>query len=76
MTAATLIKKLQQLPPETRVVVAGYEDGFNDIEMLKQLHLKLNAKSEWYYGQHEKSDTENGVVAIALLGKNKLTQEG
>jgi len=70
MTAPELIEKLKELPSDMRIVVAGYEGGFNDIEKLKEIPLVLNAHEEWYYGAHEKSEIDDGVKAIVLLGRN------
>jgi len=36
MTASELIILLQKFPPETKIVVRGYEDGYNDIIELRQ----------------------------------------
>ncbi len=77
MTAGELIRKLKQIHPETRIVVAGYESGFNDIATLKQINLKLNASDKWYYGQHrEEDDFENAISGVALIGENKLAKDG
>jgi hypothetical protein len=35
MTASELIKLLQEFPPDTKIVVRGYEDGYNDIIKLR-----------------------------------------
>jgi hypothetical protein len=66
MIISELIEKLKKLPPDMRIVIAGYESGFNDIQELKSLVINLDKKDEWYYGAHEES--ESGVNAIALLG--------
>jgi hypothetical protein len=39
MTADELIRQLQKLPPETPVLVEGYETGFDDIESLKSVDV-------------------------------------
>ncbi len=39
MTAKELINLLQELPSEIKVVVRGYEDGYNDIQQLNTLRL-------------------------------------
>ncbi len=36
MTAQELIRHLQTLPPNTAVVMGGYEDGYNNILQLNQ----------------------------------------
>jgi len=73
MTVFELIEKLKKLPPDTRIVVAGYESGFNDIQALKSVLIKLDQKDEWYYGAHEES--EIGINAIAILGENHNREE-
>lgn len=76
MTAAELIEQLQKLPPEIRVLVEGYEDGYDDIDEIKHLGVKLNYHEHWYYGAHEKSDDADAVKAVALTGKNKNAKDG
>jgi len=39
MNAKKLIELLQNLPPEQKVVIRGYEDGFNDIKELRGVRL-------------------------------------
>jgi hypothetical protein len=74
ITIKELIEKLQQFPPETRVVVAGYEDGFNDIAWVDGLDIALNVHTEDYYGAHENAEDAKGrfevVSAVALRGYN------
>ena len=69
MTVQELINRLSQLPPETRVVVEGYETGYNDILEFKGLLLTLDRGENWWDGQHEEAKDGN-EVAVALLGKN------
>ncbi len=71
MTIQELIDKLKTFPPETLVVVKGYEDGYNDISSFEEVALQLNAHEEWYYGQHDITKDSSAVRAIALLGENK-----
>ena len=79
ITVAELIERLQQFPPETRVVVAGYEDGFNDIAWVDGLDIALNVHTEDYYGAHENAeDAKDGfevVPAVALRGYNQNSKE-
>ena len=44
MTVGELIEHLSQYPSELRVVVNGYEDGFDDVvaERIRVLNIKLN----------------------------------
>ena len=56
MTAEELINSLKELPPEIKIVVRGYEEGFNDISQLKPLKLMHAADSKWYYGEYFKNN--------------------
>lgn len=71
MTAQELIKQLQTLAPETKIVVRGYEDGYNDILKLRPVNIKLNESQEWYYGEYEDSSEQNSIEAVELFGDNK-----
>ena len=55
MTVQELIALLQQHPSDLRVVVSGYEDGYDDLspKQLVALPLYLDTKTRSYYGQHE-----------------------
>jgi len=79
ITIKELIEKLQQFPPETRVVVAGYEGGFNDIAWVDGLDIALNVHTEDYYGAHNTATAVKGtfniVPAVALRGYNNNTED-
>ena len=70
MTASELIIMLQKFPPETKIVVRGYEDGYNDIIELRQIKIKHNPDVEWYYGSYSDSKEADAIPAIDLFGKN------
>jgi hypothetical protein len=75
MTARELIKALGKFPPETRVVVAGYEAGYNDISKIDEIRLQPDANAEWWYGQHDKAEDDAGEPAVYLTGENQLAEE-
>ena len=56
MTAKQLIKTLQQIDPETRIFVAGYEGGYNDATISNIQDIALNVHDAWWYGDHEDAD--------------------
>lgn len=58
MTIAELIKKLQEYPEDTRVVIRGYEGGLNDVDEVELTKIYLNYYTASYYGKHEE---ESGV---------------
>ena len=56
MTVKELIEQLQTLDPETYVFIVGYEGGFNDIVVSKEVEIALDYHGQWYYGKHEEVD--------------------
>ena len=57
MTVKQLIKALSQIEDQDiRVMVRGYEGGYNDINVDSPTiqYMALNVNDEWYYGDHEK----------------------
>ena len=63
MTVRELIKVLTQIEDqETRVMVGGYEGGYNDIVIGNGIdnnipaivNVALDVNTEWYYGAHER----------------------
>jgi preprotein translocase subunit YajC len=53
MTVQELIKILETLNPETRVVIKGYEGGVDDVQKVIDVFIALDKNTEWYYGKHE-----------------------
>ena len=72
MTVDELIQLLAKHPPDLRVMVQGYEDGFDDLEagcVVKGV-ATLNVNSAWYYGRHEEAlagDKEKGRETAHVL---------
>ncbi len=57
MTVKELIEQLQQLDPELRVFVRGYEGGYDDAGPISGVvEMALDFHDEWYYGNHETTD--------------------
>jgi len=67
MTAQELIKHLQILPPTTKIVVRGYEDGYNDILKLKEVKIKAKADAYWFDGEFENSNDAYEIIANNLI---------
>jgi hypothetical protein len=53
MNVRELIEILSKYDLNQRVIIAGYEGGYNDIETLKEVEVELNIYDEWFYGSHE-----------------------
>lgn len=67
MKVKELIQRLAQFDPEALVIVNGYEGGLCEIAGCRQLKIKLNVNTAWYYGPHEETDDlEEGVDAVQL----------
>ncbi len=73
MTIKALIEKLQAFPADMRVVVAGYETGFNDISQIEIVGMIPDVKTKWWDGQHEDPmRDEDGTENALLLGGENL----
>ena len=71
MTIQELVAMLQGYPPELRVVVNGYEDGYDDLTpgQLSAVKIALNTgKNEWE-GEHGDPDgaADGAEVVNALV---------
>ena len=69
MTVKELIAELQKHPPETRVVVSGYEDGLDDISRLISTSIVPTPKPKPYEGRWE-SD-KSGEPAVCIFGRGR-----
>ena len=54
MTVGQLTRLLQNYPQDMRVVVDGYEDGYDDLtpKKLRMVKISLNTGSREYVGTH------------------------
>ena len=75
MTAQELIQLLQTLPPHTKIVVRGYEDGYNDISRLNEVKIKPIADANWYDGEYIDTNDAEATLAIDLFGVNQLAKD-
>ena len=55
MTVYELMQLLRKHPPDLRVVVDGYEDGYDDLspEQLRMVRISLNTGTREYVGAHD-----------------------
>ncbi len=66
MNVGQLIEILKNYPQDLRVVVRGYEGGYNDVAIFEKLKIVLDYHSEWYYGKHEDVESIYGNNAEQL----------
>jgi hypothetical protein len=66
MTVAELIERLQQFPPEARVVTPGFdENGLDDVEEVVEVAVIFHDEKECgHYGRHE--DAPDGTPPNAV----------
>ncbi len=54
MTIKELIETLSKFDPDTPVVIRGYEDGYNDVSIVRPKTMQLNVNEKHhYYGAHD-----------------------
>lgn len=67
MNVGELIEKLKTYPQDLRVVVHGYEDGYEDVTDFEIIKVILNVNTtRWYYGDHAYADSYIGPNADEL----------
>jgi hypothetical protein len=67
-TIAELIEKLREFPQDARVIVNGYEGGYEDVTGVNAIPIKLNVHTEDYYGPHddpERGDADETAILIS-----------
>lgn len=74
MTAAEPIERLKTLPPESTVLVEGYETGYDDIVDLKPVEMARYRKAQEWDGEYcigDKFTGKNGktMPATLILGR-------
>ncbi|WP_323753279.1 hypothetical protein [Marinobacter sp.] len=71
MTAEELIARLEALPPDTPVLVEGYETGFDDIvEFTSEQVVRYRHAQEWdgeYQAPDRFSSQETGALQAAVI---------
>ena len=73
MKIADLIRILQTYPQDLRVVVDGYEDGYDDLDedLMRVREIRLDIGQHWWEGQHNDidvtPDTDGGVTNALVL---------
>ena len=57
MTVSELTQLLATYPPDMRVVVNGYEEGYDDLEqhLISMKEIRLDAGNKWWEGRHREA---------------------
>ena len=82
MTTQELIEQLSKFPPDTPVVIRGYESGYNDVQEVNPQEMQLNINTIWYYGAHGDNNHQSKPIegipmtpVVCLYGTNHITDE-
>lgn len=70
MTVKELICELEKMPPEMKVVVRGYENGFNDVISVKMHKIIETEKPEWGDGRYRVEINPGSLKAVEIFGDN------
>lgn len=74
MTVSELIAALQTYPPGARVVVLGYESGYDDVNEVRGIHIVPEENPAWYKGRYDNASPERAGQAeraVLVYGRNK-----
>lgn len=74
MTVSELIAALQPYPPDARVVVLGYESGYDNITEVREINIVPAENPAWYNGRYGDTPPEraNQVErAVLVYGRNR-----
>lgn len=66
-TVKDLRKLLEEYPDDMRVIIRGYEGGFNDVRGIKTVEIKLNVHESWWMGKHDEPSHGEAADEKALL---------
>ncbi len=73
LTVKDLIQALSKYPPNTRVLVQGYEGGYSDVQDAREIPVAFNVNKEDYMGPHDDDENskQTAIVLIRDLNRNK-----
>lgn len=74
MTVSELVAALQGHPSDVRVVVPGYENGYDDITLVKEIAIVPTENAAWYDGRYSEADPScagQTETAILVYGRNQ-----
>jgi hypothetical protein len=72
MIIEELIRQLQRYPKNSRVIVQGYEDGYDEITTLREISIRPNPSHEWYNGKYQSSDNTASETAVLIFSTDRL----
>lgn len=67
MTVQQLIQKLNQFPQDLRVMVEGYEGGYEDLEVIRLSKVGLNIHESEIYGNHDTPEPDCKTIDALIF---------
>lgn len=73
MTAAELIELLRQVPPDTPVLVQGYETGWHDVHMVSTMNVVPYRRAQPWDGEFRSAIEfgQQGSPAVVIVGRRE-----
>ena len=73
MTAAELIEHLRQVPPDTTVLVEGYETGWDAIHAIKSSSVVRYRRAKVWDGEFKVAAEfgQEGEAAVLIIGRRE-----
>lgn len=71
MTTKELIEILKTYPEDMRVLIEGYEGGFDDVVKIEESVFNENVSTEWYYGDHERAKENAGYQFKGIILRSR-----
>jgi hypothetical protein len=72
MTVPELIRELKKVPPDLKVIVRGYENGFNDVISVKMQNIVETEKPGWWDGKYQVDNNSISTNAVEIFGDNYI----
>jgi len=72
MIIEELIQQLQKYPKNCRVVVQGYEDGYDEVTNVWEISIKPNTSHEWYNGKYIENDKIASETAVVIFSTDRM----
>ncbi|VVB50738.1 Uncharacterised protein [uncultured archaeon] len=75
MIIEELIQQLQRYPKNSRVLVQGYEDGYDEVTTMKEISIQQNTSHEWYNGKYINSDNPALETALLIFSTDRMRED-
>ena len=72
MIIEELIQQLQRYPKNSRILVQGYEDGYDEVTNVREISIKPNTSHEWYNGKYIHSDNPASETAVLIFSTDRM----